>query len=78
LKATLVGTNLVHTLGFYAGINQTFLAALRKSAAHCPESAVFAITDQYSRKVFNDLYFKRTKANPRTAALLCQELFDPY
>jgi HAD superfamily hydrolase (TIGR01490 family) len=61
LEGTLVRTNLVHTLGFYARNQPNLLSSLKKSAATLISLPVFAITDQYSRKVFNDLYFKRYK-----------------
>lgn len=61
LEGTLVSTNLVHTLGFYARNQPSILGSLKKSAATFLSLPVFAITDQYSRKVFNDLYFKRYK-----------------
>lgn len=61
LEGTLVRTNLVHTLGFYARNQPSLLNSLKKSAATLISLPVFAVTDQYSRKVFNDLYFKRYK-----------------
>ncbi len=61
LEGTLVSTNLVHTLGFYARHQPSILGTIKKSAATLVSLPVFAITDQYSRKVFNDLYFKRYK-----------------
>jgi HAD superfamily hydrolase (TIGR01490 family) len=61
LEGTLVSTNLVHTLGFYARNQPRLTESLKMSAATLLSLPVFAITDQYSRKVFNDLYFKRYK-----------------
>src|SRR5678815_3691858 len=61
LEGTLVSTNLVHTLSFYARRQQGLVASFKKSAATVLSLPVFAVTDQYSRKVFNDLYFKRYK-----------------
>ena len=61
LEGTLVSTNLVHTLSFYATRQQGLMASFKKSAATFLSLPVFAVTDQYSRKVFNDLYFKRYK-----------------
>ena len=61
LEGTLVSTNLVHTLGFYARNEPGLFRSFKKSAATLLSLPVFAITDQYSRKVFNDLYFKRYK-----------------
>ena len=61
LEGTLVSTNLVHTLSFYARRQQGLMASFAKSATTVLSLPVFAVTDQYSRKVFNDLYFKRYK-----------------
>src|SRR4026208_1017944 len=64
LEGTLVSTNLVHTLSFYAGRQQGLMASFKMSAATFLSLPVFAVTDQYSRKVFNDLYFKRYNGEP--------------
>ncbi len=61
LEGTLVSTNLVHTLGFYSRNQPGILNSFKKSASTLLSIPVFAVTDQYSRKVFNDLYFKRYK-----------------
>lgn len=61
LEGTLVSSNLVHTLGFYARHQPGLVSSIKKSAATLVSLPLFAITDQYSRKVFNDLYFKRYK-----------------
>ena len=57
LEGTLVSTNLVHTLSFYARRQQGLMESVKKSAATFFSLPLFAVTDQYSRKVFNDLYF---------------------
>jgi HAD superfamily hydrolase (TIGR01490 family) len=61
LEGTLVSTNLVHTLGFYSKNQQGLFRTFKKSASTLLSIPLFAITDQYSRKVFNDLFFKRYK-----------------
>src|SRR5215212_6377744 len=61
LEGTLVSTNLVHTLGFYARNQQSLLKSIKKSATTLMSIPLFAVTDAYSRKVFNDLFFKRYK-----------------
>ncbi len=61
LEGTLVSTNLVHTLGFYAKNQQGLFRSFKKAAATVLSIPVFAVTDQYSRQVFNDLFFKRYK-----------------
>jgi len=61
LEGTLVSTNLVHTLAFYAKNQPGLLSSFRKSATTLLSLPVFAVTDQYSRKVFNDLFFQSYK-----------------
>ena len=77
LEGTLVSTNLVHTLGFYSRRQPTLLQSFTKSATTFLSLPVFAVTDQYSRKVFNDLYFKRYKGESQDRIrYFSQELFD--
>jgi len=77
LEGTLVSTNLVHTLGFYAKRQSSITRSLRMSTATLLSLPVFAITDQYSRKVFNDLYFKRYKGQSEDRLrYFAQELFE--
>jgi HAD superfamily hydrolase (TIGR01490 family) len=77
LEGTLVSTNLVHTLGFYAKRQSSLTKSLRMSTATLLSLPVFAITDQYSRKVFNDLYFKRYKGQSEDRLrYFAQELFE--
>jgi len=77
LEGTLVSTNLVHTLAFYAKNQTGLLRSFKRSAATVLSLPVFAITDQYSRKVFNDLYFKRYKGESEDRLrFFAQELFE--
>ncbi len=48
------------------GTSQGLFRSFKKSAATLLSLPVFAVTDQYSRKVFNDLYFKRYKGSRKT------------
>ena len=53
------------------------MASFKKSAATFLSLPVFAVTDQYSRKVFNDLYFKRYKGQSEDRLrYFAQELFE--
>ena len=53
------------------------MASFKKSAATFLSLPVFAVTDQYSRKVFNDLYFKRYKGQSEDRLrFLAEELFE--
>jgi HAD superfamily hydrolase (TIGR01490 family) len=77
LEGTLVSTNLVHTLGFYARNQQGVLRSLRKTATTVLSIPLFAATDQYSRKVFNDLFFKRYKGETEDRLrFFAEELFE--
>ena len=56
LEGTLVSTNLVHTLGFYARNQPNLFRSFKKSVSTLVSVPLFAVSDQYSRKVFNDLF----------------------
>jgi len=58
LEGTLVSTNLVHTLGFYARRQQGLFKTIKKSAMTLAKLPLFGVTDLYSRNVFNELFFK--------------------
>ena len=77
LEGTLVSTNLVHTLGFYAKNQPGLFGSFKKSAGTLLSLPVFAITDQYSRKVFNDLFFKSYKGQSEDRMrFFADELFE--
>jgi HAD superfamily hydrolase (TIGR01490 family) len=53
------------------------MASLKMSAATYLSLPLFAVTDQYSRKVFNDLYFKRYKGQSEDRLrYFAEELFE--
>ncbi len=58
LEGTLINTNLVHTLGFYATRQQGLWNTVKKSAKTLAKIPVFAVTDIYSRNVFNEVFFR--------------------
>jgi HAD superfamily hydrolase (TIGR01490 family) len=67
----------VHTLSFYAKRQQGLLKSFQKTATTFLSLPVFAATDQYSRKVFNDLYFKRYKGQSEDRLrYFAEELFQ--
>jgi HAD superfamily hydrolase (TIGR01490 family) len=77
LEGTLVSTNLVHTLGFYSRNQQGLFKSFTKTAATVMSLPLFAVTDQYSRKVFNDLFFKRYKGESQDRLrYFAEELFE--
>lgn len=58
LEGTLVSTNLVHTLGFYARRQQGLFKTIKKSASTLVRLPLFGIADLYSRNVFNEVFFR--------------------
>lgn len=77
LEGTLVSTNLVHTLGFYARNQQGLLRSLRKSATTLVSIPLFAVADSYSRMVFNDIFFRRYRGESEDRLrFFSQELFE--
>lgn len=77
LEGTLVSTNLVHTLGFFARNQQGLFRSLSKSVSTLVSIPLFAVTDQYSRMVFNDLFFKRYKGETEDRLrYFADELFE--
>lgn len=61
LEGTLVSTNLVHTLSFYARRQQGLFKTIKKSASMLAKLPLFGVTDLYSRNVFNELFFQSYK-----------------
>ncbi|HEV7700283.1 MAG TPA: HAD-IB family hydrolase [Pyrinomonadaceae bacterium] len=58
LEGTLVSTNLVHTLAFYARRQQGLWQTAKKSIGTLAKLPLFGIADLYSRNVFNEVFFK--------------------
>src|SRR6476661_3032610 len=58
LEGTLVRTNLVHTLAFYAKRQQGLWQTAKASASTLVKLPFFGITDLYSRNVFNEVFFR--------------------
>jgi HAD superfamily hydrolase (TIGR01490 family) len=58
LEGTLVSTNLVHTLAFYAKRQQGLWQTAKKSVGTLAKLPLFGLADLYSRNVFNEVFFK--------------------
>jgi HAD superfamily hydrolase (TIGR01490 family) len=58
LEGTLVRTNLVHTLAFYAKRQQGIWQTAKASVGTLAKLPFFGITDLYSRNVFNEIFFR--------------------
>ena len=77
LEGTLVSTNLVHTLGFYARRQQGLFTTIKKSVGTLAKLPLFGITDLYSRNVFNELFFQSYKGESiDRLRFFSEELFE--
>ncbi len=77
LEGTLVSTNLVHTLGFYARRQQGLFATVKKSVGTLAKLPLFGVTDLYSRNVFNELFFQSYKGESiDRLRFFSEELFE--
>src|SRR5262249_26163698 len=77
LEGTLISTNLVHTLGFYAQRQQGLWRTVKKSARTLASIPVFAATDIYSRNVFNEVFFRSYEGESLDRLrFFAEELYD--
>lgn len=77
LEGTLVRTNLVHTLAFFARNQPGLLRSLSKTTRTALSVPLFVAADLYSRKVFNSIYFRHYAGQSEDRLrYLAQELFD--
>ena len=77
LDGTLISTNLVHIFAYYARNDQGILKSMRRSAATVLGIPLFVAADIYSRKVFNDIFFKwYTGQSEDRLRYLSDELFE--
>ncbi len=77
LDGTLVSTNLVHVFAFYARNDQGILKSLARTASTVLGLPLFMAADVYSRKVFNDIFFKWYKGQSEDRLrYLSEDLFE--
>ena len=77
LEGTLMSTNLVHTLGFYARRQQGLWKTIKKSAGTIVKLPAFGITDLYSRNVFNEYFFRSYEGESQDRLrYFSEELFE--
>jgi HAD superfamily hydrolase (TIGR01490 family) len=77
LDGTLVRTNLVHILVFYARNDRGLLNSLRRSAAALAAIPLFFAADCVSRQAFNEVFFRFFRgASADRLRLLAEELWE--
>jgi HAD superfamily hydrolase (TIGR01490 family) len=77
LEGTLLSTNLVHTLAFYARRQQGIFKTVKKSVGTLAKLPLFGATDLYSRNVFNEFFFQSYKGESQDRLrYFSEELFE--
>src|SRR4029450_3678827 len=77
LDGTLVRTNLVHAFAYNARNQQGLIASLVRTATTALSVPMFAAADFYSRRLFNDVFFRRYRGESEDRLrYLADELFD--
>tara|TARA_Y100001934_G_scaffold263282_1_gene338823 strand:- start:121 stop:834 length:714 start_codon:yes stop_codon:yes gene_type:complete len=76
LDGTLCSTNVVHSYAFYARNAPTILGKFKKTSSLLASIPFFLAADFYSRKLFNELFYRRYKGESEDRlAAMAQELF---
>jgi len=77
LDGTLCSTNVVHAYGFYARNAPTLFGKFKKTSSLLASIPLFLATDLYSRKLFNEIFYRRYKGESEDRlAMMAEELFD--
>lgn len=77
LDGTLVRTNLVHVFGYNARNQQGLWKSVVRTATTLASVPLFAAADFYSRRLFNDVFFKRYAGESEDRLrYLSEELFE--
>lgn len=77
LDGTLVRTNLVHVFGYNARNQQGLWKSVVRTASTLASVPLFAAADFYSRRLFNDVFFKRYAGESEDRLrYLSEELFE--
>lgn len=77
LDGTLCATNIVHAYGFYARKQPTILSSVGRTASLVASIPFFFAADAYSRKLFNEIFYRRYRNQSEDRLkLLAAELFE--
>ena len=77
LDGTLVRTNLVHAFAYNAKNQQGLWKSVMRTASTLASVPLFAAADFYSRRLFNDVFFRRYRGESEDRLrYLSEELFE--
>ena len=76
LDGTLCSSNIVHAYAFYARNQPSIFGSLLKTASIVASIPFFAAADAYSRKLFNEIFYRRYRGESEDRLrLLAEEMF---
>lgn len=77
LDGTLCSTNIVHAYGYFARNQPSLLKSIRRTAGLVANVPLFFVADAYSRKLFNEMFYRRYRGEREDRLrLMAQDLFD--
>ncbi|MEM6532791.1 MAG: HAD-IB family hydrolase [Myxococcota bacterium] len=77
LEGTLCSTNIVHTYAYFARNQPTLLRSVVKTVSTVAQIPFFVAADQYSRKVFNELFYRRYRGESEDRLkLMADSMFE--
>jgi len=77
LDGTLCSANVVHAYAFYARKQPTLWRSVTRTASLVASVPFFIAADAYSRKIFNEIFYRRYKDESEDRLrLLAEELFE--
>lgn len=77
LDGTLCSSNIVHAYSFFARNQPTLLRSVVRTGSLVAAIPFFFAADAYSRKIFNELFYRRYRGEPEDRLhMLAEELFE--
>jgi HAD superfamily hydrolase (TIGR01490 family) len=77
VDGTLIDANIVHTYGYYAYHQPTLTGSLWKTARTLASIPLFWAADKFSRKAFNDLFYRSYEGmSEDRLVVLAEEMFE--
>src|SRR5262245_755295 len=77
LDGTLCSTNIVHAYAFFAKNQPSIFKSIRRTASLVASVPFFFVADAYSRKIFNEMFYRRYKGEREDRLkMLADDLFS--
>ncbi|MEL6338344.1 MAG: HAD family hydrolase [Myxococcota bacterium] len=77
LEGTLCSTNIVHTYAYFAQRQPTLVRSIVKTVSTVSQIPFFIAADAYSRKVFNEMFYRRYRGESEDRLnLMAEDMFE--